>query len=111
MNTTLVALQHLEQPALSHGKRSLLSFVGDTLSSLFGTTTKTQPQDILSQINDVKGTQDRILNVIDSTVTVLHQTIVDVNMNRVTINRLTNITNHLTDRLDQKKLNYGQIFR
>ena len=88
MNTTLVALQHLEQPAPSRGKRSLLPFVGDALSSLFGTATETQLQDILSQINDVKDIQVGILNVVDSTVTVLNQTIVDVNMNRKTINRL-----------------------
>ena len=103
LNLTLDSLKHLEKSASSRRKRSLIPFVGDALSSLFGTATETQLQDILSRINDVSETQDGMLNVVDSTVTVLNQTLVNVQMNRKTINKLTDVVNSLTDRLDLLK--------
>ena len=99
LNATLDVLQHLEQPTLSRSKRSFLPFVGDALSSLFGTATETQLQDIIASINDVSETQGGMLDVIDSTVTVLNQTLVDVNVNRKTINKLTDLVTSLTNRL------------
>ena len=97
---TIDALQHLENPAQPRVKRSLLPFVGDALSSLFGTVTETQLQDILSRLNAVSDTEDGMMSVIDSTVTVLNQTLVDVDVNRKTINKLTDLTQALTKRLD-----------
>ena len=100
LNVTIDALQHLENPAQPRVKRSLLPFVGDALSSLFGTVTETQLQDILSRLNAVSDTEDGMMSVIDSTVTVLNQTLVDVDVNRKTINKLTDLTQALTKRLD-----------
>ena len=100
MNMTMDALQHLNPSRHVRVKRSLLPFVGDALSSLFGTATTTEIQDLLSRVNDLSDSQNDVLNVIDSTVTMVNQTIVDVSINRQTINRLTNVTNYLTNRLD-----------
>ena len=106
MNVTIAALQHLKPSDSSDSarhKRSLLPFVGDAMSSLFGTATSTEIQDILSRVNDLSDSRDDMLNVIDNTMTMFNQTIVDVDMNRKTINQLTNATNYLTNRLDQLK--------
>ena len=103
MNVTIAALQHLKPSDSSDSarhKRSLLPFVGDAMSSLFGTATSTEIQDILSRVNDLSDSRDDMLNVIDNTMTMFNQTIVDVDMNRKTINQLTNATNYLTNRLD-----------
>ena len=92
MNVTLAALQHLknpenpEKPVHNRAKRALLPFVGDALSSLFGTATSTELHDILSRVNDLSATQNDFLNVVDNTVTMVNQTIVDVSVNRQTIN-------------------------
>ena len=102
MNVTLAALQHLqtpENPAPARTKRALLPFVGDALSSLFGTATSTELHDVLSRVNDLSESQNDFLNVIDNTVTMVNQTIVDVSVNRQTINRLTDMTKRLTERL------------
>ena len=103
MNVTMAALQHLKTPNPAREKRSLLPFVGDALSSLFGTATSTEIQDILSRINDLSDSRSDMLNVVDNTVTMLNQTIVDVSINREMTNRLTNVTNYLTDRIDLLK--------
>ena len=103
MNVTIAALQHLKPSDPVRSKRSLLPFVGDALSSLFGTATHTEIQDILSRVNDLSDSRDDMLDVIDNTVTMFNQTIVDVSMNRKTINRLTNVTRYLTNRLEWLK--------
>lgn len=103
MNVTIAALQHLQPSNPVRSKRSLLPFVGDALNSLFGTATQTEIQDILSRVNDLSDSRDDMLNVIDNTVTMFNQTIVDVSMNRKTINRLTNATRYLTNRLEWLK--------
>ena len=100
MNLTIDALEHLNPSRQIRAKRSLIPFVGDALSSLFGTAMTTEIEDILSRVKDLSNSQNDVLSVIDSTVTVVNQTIVDVSVNRQTINRLTNVTNQLTNRLD-----------
>ena len=103
LNVTIAALQHLKAPSSNRVKRAILPFVGDALSSLFGTATTNEIQDILSRVNDLTDAQDEVLNVIDNSVTMINQTIVDVDMNRRTITRLMNSTNYLTDRLNGLK--------
>lgn len=103
INLTISALKHLKTPDPIRAKRSLLPIVGDALSSLFGTATTTEIQDILSRVNDLSDSQTDVLNVIDNTVTMVNETIVDVSMNRQTIIRLTNVTDYLTERLDLLK--------
>ena len=92
LNVTLDALQHLKTPNPPRTKRSLLPFVGDALSSMFGTATTDEIHEVLSRINDLSDDRDGMLDVLDNTVTVLNQTIADTIMNRQTINRLTNLT-------------------
>ena len=103
LNATIDALKHLKTSDPIRAKRSLLPFVGDALSSLFGTATSTEIQDILSRVNDLSDSRDDMLNVLDNTVTMVNETIVDVSTNRRTINRLTNVTNYLTGRLELLK--------
>ena len=103
VNLTIAALKHLKSPTPNRVKRALLPFVGDALSSLFGTATTSEIQDILSRVNDLTDAQDDILDVVDNSVTMINQTIVNVDMNRQTINRLMNSTNYLTDRLNGLK--------
>ena len=54
-------------------------------------------------VNDLSDSRNDMLNVLDNTVTMFNQTVVDVSVNRQTINRLTNVTNYLTERLDLLK--------
>ena len=103
LNVTIDALKHLKTSDPIRAKRSLLPFVGDALSSLFGTATSTEIQDILSRVNDLSDSRDDMLNVLDNTVTMANETIVDVSTDRQTINRLTNMTNYLTGRLELLK--------
>ena len=95
---TLSALRHFGNPR-SRSKRALLPFVGDALSSLFGTVTSKELGEVLSRVNALSDSQNDILNVVDNTVTLINQTVVDVNDNRRTLNRLVNITDSLTDNL------------
>lgn len=99
INVTMSVLQHLKPSRPARNARSLLPFVGDAMSSLFGTVTTSEIQDVLSRVNALSDSQFDVLNVIDNTVTMINQTVIDVDMNRQTINRLNNITNHLTERL------------
>lgn len=103
MNVTIDSLRHLKRPDPARTKRSLLPFVGDAMSSLFGVATTSEIQEILSRVNDLSDDRDGILNVLDNTVTMINATVVDVSMNRDTINRLTNVTHHLTKRIDSLK--------
>ena len=98
MNLTIDTLQLLDPSHPTRVKRALLPFVGDALSSLFGTATTTEIQDILSRVNELDSSRNDFVNVIDSTVTMVNQTIVDVSVNRQTINRLTNVTDLLSDK-------------
>ena len=78
LNVTIDALKHLKTSDPIRAKRSLLPFVGDALSSLFGTAASTEIQDILSRVNDLSDSRDDMLNVLDNTVTMVNETIVDV---------------------------------
>ena len=98
MSVTLSVLQHFQDPK-TRSKRALLPFVGDALSSLFGTATSRDIDEILSRVNDLSDAQTGILSVMDDSVTLINQTVVDVNDNRRTLNRLVNVTNELTDHM------------
>ena len=98
MSVTLSVLEHFHDPK-TRSKRALLPFVGDALSSLFGTATSGGLDEILSRVNDLSSAQTDILSVMEDSVTLINQTIVDVNNNRRTLNRLVNVTNALTDHM------------
>jgi len=98
MKTTLSVLRHFETPK-SRSKRALLPFVGDALSSLFGTATSNDLDAVLSRVNDLSDSQNAILSVVDNTVTLINQTVVDVNDNRRALNRVINVTDSLTTRM------------
>ena len=100
MNATVTLLHHLEVPSPRRAKRSLLPFVGSALSSIFGTATNDQIRDILTRVKELGDSQTDVLSVLDDTVTVINQTLVDVDVNRQMINRLTNLTNDLTKRVN-----------
>ena len=81
MRVTLSVLQHFPDPK-NRFKRALLPFVGDALSSLFGTATSKDLDEILSRVNDLSDAQTDILSVMDDSVTLINQTVVDVNNNQ-----------------------------
>ena len=102
MNLTKSILRHLQVPhphRPNRNRRSVLPFIGDALSSLFGTATDDEIQDIISRMNELSASQNDILNVLDNTVTVVNQTLVEIDTNRQTINRLTNLTKYLTNEI------------
>ena len=102
MNLTTSVLRHLQVPhphRSNRNRRAVLPFIGDALSSLFGTATNNEVRDIVSRMKELSHSQNDVLSVLDNTVTVVNQTLVEVDMNRQTINRLTNVTSYLRDEI------------
>ncbi|XP_043246251.1 uncharacterized protein LOC122393876 [Amphibalanus amphitrite] len=102
MNLTKSILRHLQVPhphRPNRNRRSVLPFIGDALSSLFGTATDDEIQEVISRMNELSASQNDILNVFDNTVTVVNQTLVEIDTDRQTINRLANVTNYLTNEI------------
>ena len=76
----------------------MLPFVGHALSSLFGTATETQLQDILSRNYRFKSHPRRHVKRYKQHCYSSKSD--DLRCQYKTLNRLTNITSYLTDRLD-----------
>ena len=86
-------------------KRSLIPFVGDALSFLFGTVSNTDLTNIRFNIKKLAGNQKQIAHVVAESLTIVNSTRVEVSENRQTINKL------LADvgKLDNKLLNITQV--
>ena len=96
----------LENMALKNkrSKRSLLPFVGDTMSFLFGTLSGTDLSRIKSSIRELAYNQQKLKHIAAESITLINVTNVQVAENRQTVNQL------LADvsKLDSKVLNITQ---
>jgi hypothetical protein len=105
---------HLLLPQPSRSKRSILPFVGNILSNLFGTVGPSDFQNIQQQIQKLAKGQQELNHVLEDSLTIVNVTHIEVSENRKTINQLidvsrsikdtlTNITIRMNDRLNSER--------
>ena len=75
-------------------KRSLLPFVGNVMSSLFGTATYSQLRDPKQHFQQMRHIQSKVIHVVKESVSILNTTHHDVVTNRKLIHKLQNVTKY-----------------
>jgi len=92
-------LTSLSRPSsASRITRSLLPFVGSALSQLFGVVSEDQMRQVRNRLQTLKTNQDRIIHVVDESLTMIKETRALVSENREAIRRLNVASNELNEK-------------
>ena len=83
------------------GKRALLPFIGDLMSNLFGTPSESDFRRLQRALVSLKSSEEQIAHVVSESLSIINKTEVQVAENQITIQRLTNATNIVTNELGQ----------
>ena len=88
-------------------KRAILP-LGGILSQLFGVADEADINNLRRNVNLLRKSQEKVLHVLDDSLTILNATTENVRVNRKAINRLANATNWLNKALDKLYLKIHQ---
>ena len=78
LQLTLKSIHMLSGHDPTRTKRSLLPFVGNVMSSLFGTATHSQLRDLKQYFQQMRHIQSKVIHVIKESVSILNTTHYDV---------------------------------
>lgn len=84
-------------------KRAILPIIGDLLSSLFGTSTKKDLNNLRKNFLQLKSSQVQLVNVLQSSLSLFNKTHITAMQNRRTLNKLINATQELSEFVSQVK--------
>ena len=84
--------QTVLQDLSNRRKRSVFPFIGDLMSALFGTSTHSDVKQLKKLISSLATSQNKVLHVVEESVTILNKTHHQVNQNRIMLNQLNNAT-------------------
>lgn len=90
-------------------KRAILPIVGDLLSSLFGTATKSDLHKIKQTLSHLQGNQIDIINTVQQGLTLMNKTNTFAKQNRYTLNKLINATNTIQSQVRDLKYRVLQL--
>ena len=84
-----LAVQNMVQVQYERSKRSVLPFVGNILSHLFGTLSEEDIEDMSRAISQLEHNQQNTVHLFDEAYSTINVTFEGVRKNRKTINRLS----------------------
>jgi len=103
-----LAIQVNDYRHISKNKRSVLPFVGDALSFLFGTVSESDLDHINDNVNRLARTQNEVIHIVEQSLSILNASRLEIKENRQSIIELTDAIQTLDTKVDEIKDALGQ---
>ena len=102
LNYSRLALEEtfLDYRGLKRPKRSIIPWVGSVLSTMFGTASEGDLDDIRDNLQQLQDNQDKMTHVIEKGLTLLNISRTEISENRNRINQISGLLRRVTDEIN-----------